>query len=99
MKATNSVSVSLTPKSQPALPASDQSTPISQARGMNIQPSSRSTVTGASNSHSPPIMRLTRATRATNTISTAEMFSTTIRPSAVPLTMASMAESYLRAEP
>ena len=32
------------------------------------------------------------------TISTAEMFSTTIRPSAVPLTMASMALSYFRAE-
>ena len=35
---------------------------------------------------------------ATNTISTAEMFSTTIRPSAVPLTMASMALSYFNAE-
>ena len=38
-------------------------------------------------------------TPAGNTISTAEMFSTTIRPSAVPFTMASMALSYFSAEP
>ena len=43
-------------------------------------------------------MTLARATRATNTISTAEMFSTTISPSDVPFTMASMALSYFSAE-
>ena len=99
MKALNSVWVSLTPSSQPALPASAHSTPDSQATGMKTQPSRRSIVTGPSNSQKPPSMTLIRAIRATNTISTAEMFSTTIRPSAVPLTMASMALSYLSADP
>ena len=71
---------------------------MSQATGMNSHPSIRSSVSGSPATTSPPIMMFTSATRATNTISTAEMFSTTIRPSAVPFTIASMAESYFRPE-
>ncbi|MNT83129.1 hypothetical protein D3C86_2236690 [compost metagenome] len=58
----------------------------------------RSTLSCSPPIQKAPSMTLARATRATKTISTAEMFSTTIRPSEVPLTMASTALSYFSAE-
>ncbi|MCY1555904.1 hypothetical protein D9M68_926050 [compost metagenome] len=88
----------MTPSSQPAVCASAHSTPISQASGEKTTPRMRSTLKASPPTTKPPSMTLARATRATKTISTAEMFSTTIRPSEVPLTMASTELSYFSAE-
>ena len=67
-------------------------------RRLTSNPAIDTSPTWSPNSQKPPIIILTRVIRATNTIRMAEMLSTTIRPSAVPLEMASMALSYFRAD-
>ena len=47
MKALNSVSTSLTPSRPPAAGASDQGTPMAQARGVKAAPRIRSMLIGA----------------------------------------------------
>ena len=73
---------------------------MAQASGAYTTPRMRSTVSGSPSTGGNTDRRpLPMATKATNTIRIAEMFSTTVRPSIVPLLMASMELSYFSSEP
>ena len=91
MNAMNSLSTTFVPSRLPAVAASAQGMPSSQATGAMTTPSMRSRVSGAPATSGRTASRmLASLTRATKTSSVARMLQKRRRPSAVPETTASM---------